>query len=179
MKNEDINSIATICDEDTTPEQLIFAIENLGPRYEDPTFWSDIADSNVYSTTHRRHCIFQLFYRHIQPGIKLSIVSDILRTPLWIKKNNIVVVGDVAGNIPVKSTFNNTIFRIEILPNVSKPVDHWQIYISITGAVTHDEFCDLLFGNNMSAGPSYEKVLEVGFHPEVVNSFINNEEPNT
>ncbi len=163
--------MSVIVNGNSAPEQLISAIENFGPRYEAPRFWSDIADNYRYSTFHRRHCIFQLFYRHIQPGMKLSMVSDVLRTLLWIKKDNIVVVGDIAGDIPVRLAFDNTVFRFDVLPNLAEYDNHWQVFISISGAVTHEEFCHLLFGNDVDEGNYFGRVLEVGFSPKVVDSF--------
>lgn len=151
---------------------LINAIKNLGAVTESPGFWTSIAENNAYKIFHRRHCIFQLFYRHVYVGMALHTLAVVLQKSKWLTKNNIRRVEDIGGHIPVKLSFNNTVVVLSIL--LTPGFDNWEIYLSIAGTLDEQQIFELINDNADNAIKDFE-ILETGFTPQVLNSLKTDE----
>ncbi len=154
------------CDE----EQLVRAIENLGVVNEAPEFWTNIVENKAYRKNHRRHSVYQFFYRHVKPGMTLSQLAQILGSPTWLANEDISIVEDLGGYIPVKVTFDNTVLVLDILPDPDPVSEHWYVYVSVTGHVDPKNFYQLLQGGAVDQATSEATILEIGFSPPVIDS---------
>ena len=164
-----------IADKHCSEAQLVNAIRNLGSVNESPKFWTDIAEDDSYSRLHRRHSIFQLFYRHVVPGMSLSQLAFILQRPSWLTEKEITIVEDLGGHIPVSLSLGNTVLVFNVIPD-SNPnsdrwhPDRWQIYMSVTGQIHPNGFYRLLGGGAVNQATSEATILEVGFSPPALDS---------
>lgn len=159
-----------IADKHCSENQLVNAIQNLGPVNESPKFWTDIVEDESYSRLHRRHSIFQLFYRHVVPGMTLSLLALILQRPAWLTQKEITIVEDLGGHIPVSLSFDNTVLVFNIIPNPASSSDRWHIYLSVKGQIDPHDFFRLLSGSAVNQAISEATILEVGFSPPVLDS---------
>lgn len=162
--------IEVIADKHSDEDQLVRAIEKLGGKKEAPKFWTDIAANEGYSRFHRRHSVFQLFYRHVTPGMTLSHLVPILQSPEWLANRNIAAVADLGGYIPVRLSFDNTVLTLDIIPDLSLSSDHWYVYIGVVGLIDPKDFCRLIHGGTVDQPTSDATILEIGFSPPVVDS---------
>lgn len=161
--------IEVIADKRRDEGELVEAIQNLGPVNEPPGFWTDIAEDESYGRLHRRHAVFQLFHRHVAPGMTLSQLALILRRPSWLTDEQITAVEDLGGHIPVGLTFDNTVLVLDVLPGPAPKPDRWLIYLSVRGQVAPEDFQRLLRGGAVDQAVSEAAILEVGFSPPVLD----------
>jgi hypothetical protein len=165
-----LSGFEVIADKNCSEEQLITAITNLGPVKESPQFWIGIAENDAFSLLHRRHCIFQLFYRHVTQGMTLASLAMLLNKPLWLAENDITVVEDIGGHIPVKLSFENSVVVLNILTGKSADLNRWQIYISVNNKTDAKNFFKLISGASTNRDTEDLKIIEIGFSPPALNS---------
>jgi len=161
-------SLEQIADKHSSEKKLIDAIRNLGPVKEPADFWIKISNDNSYSKFHRRHCIFQLFYRHIQPGMSLSSLATIFNKPHCLHENDIYVIEDLGGHIPVSISAGDTILVINVLPE--NDTDYFQVYFKVSGEMSAKDFYQLLNGQLVNPLVKQSKIIEMGFNPVVIDS---------
>ena len=149
----------------TDKETLMRAIQQVGAVTEAASFWSDIANSNSYSQDHRRRAVFQLFLRHVSPGITLAELARILANPSWLADEEIHVVTFLAGKIPVEARFEDTIFLLRLFPDLPDGRWlYWAIYLSVSGKIKAESLSKVLRGDEVAAGDA--KLLEFGLSPD-------------
>ena len=168
-KNETGQRLARIADRRCSEAGLVRAISHLGAIAEDPGFWLKIADDTSYRISHRRHVIFQLFYRHVHPGMTLAQLAALVRGRPWLPPESVSVVGDLGGSIPVRLTFDNTVFVIEVLPG-SSGEDRWLVYVSVAGQIELDDCRRILRGETAALAAGDAVIVELGFVPPVIDS---------
>lgn len=151
-----------ISNNDANERELLLAIQELGAITEAPGFWADIANSADYKESHRRHSVFQLFRRHVTPGMKLSELAQVLDNPNWLKDEDLQIVGVLAGRIPVQWTLEDTVFVVLVFPE-SSDGDNWAIYLRVSGKVGRDNFIKLLRGEDVNQETKDATILEIGF----------------
>ena len=135
------------------------AIQQLGTVTESAQFWSDIANSDSYSQDHRRRAVFQLWKRHVSPGITLAELARIFANPSWLADEEIHVVTFFAGKIPVKVRFSDPIFLLRLFPDLPDGRwKYWAIYFSVSGKVKAESVRCALRGDGVAA--SSAKVVE-------------------
>ena len=158
-----------IADKHAEEDTLLRAIQQLGAPEEPPRFWIDIANSNEYSTRHRRYAVVQLFTRHVKPGMMLSEFARILNGSKWLDDKDIRVVEDLSGYIPVNLTFDNTVFVLRVLPDLL-PAEYWAIYLSVSGHIDCDNFLRLRRGEEVDQETRDAVILEIAFSPADVTA---------
>lgn len=159
--------LITIADPQIDEETLADAIQALGTVDEDAQFWADITNSSQYSQQHRRRAVFALFQRHIYPPITLGELADILDNPSWIKSEDIGVVGELAGEIPVIYNPEDTVFVLPIFPEV--PDGHyafWAIYLRVEGKIAAETLGNILYGRSSDEQLLNKHVLEFALSPD-------------
>ncbi len=154
----------------TNKEMLMRAIQQVGTVSEPASFWSDIANSDSYSQDHRRRAIFQLFLRHVSPGMTsgamtLAELAQILANPSWLADEDIRVVTFLAGKIPVEARFEHTIFLMRLFPDLPDGRWlYWAIYLSVSGKIKAESLSQVLRGDEVAAGEA--KLVEFGLSPD-------------
>ena len=159
--------LQSIANKASSEEQLVSAINQLGPVTESPRFWIAIAEDPTYPRSHRRHSIFQLFKRHVKPGMTLASLGQLLGQPAWLAEQDITMVEDLGGSIPVRLSFDNTVLVLAILPDSAPHTDRWQIYLSVQGHVDLGEVWQVLQGRETNSATGATPILEVGFSPPI------------
>lgn len=170
---------AIIVDRHCGEDQLRQAIQGLGPVSEPPSFWTAIASDDSYSRFHRRQSVFQLFYRHIRPGMTLADLARVVGQPTWLSRINVTAVEDLGGHIPVALSSDRTVLVFDILPDPMPNSDHWQVYLSVTGAVDPGDVIRLLSGERVPETVHNAHIIEIGFSPPALRSGGGSSEPVT
>lgn len=156
-----------IADPEIDRKTLIQAIRKLGPVTESAQFWVDMANSEQYGQDHRRQTVFQLFKRHVSPGLTLAELAQILDNPGWLANEDIAVVTALTGEIPVKWTLEDTVFVLSVFPALADGrYDHWAIYLRVSGQVDRESFISLLRGGPASEEVKQARVLEIALSPD-------------
>jgi hypothetical protein len=84
---------AIISDPFQPDDYVVRAIESIRryPAEEvQPKFWSDIANSGLYTSAHRRWAVLQLFDRYTQAHWTLAEFGALLASPTWLRQDEIV-----------------------------------------------------------------------------------------
>lgn len=149
----------------STEDQLRSAIQNLGPPKEPPEFWSHIASDESYTRLHRRYSIFQLFRRHILPGMTLAELAGVVGKHAWLSVSDVAILEDLGGHIPVKLSSGRTVLVFDILPDRTTISDRWQVYIGVAGSVSLEDLRGLLFEATAPESVRNARILEIGFSP--------------
>jgi hypothetical protein len=158
---EDPNALlSTIADTRVRYERLVRAVEKLGPVKETSQFWSAIANSQEYAKSHRRLAVFQLFGRHIEPGMPLSELSTILDKPTWLKDTDVSVVDRLYGYLPLNKLSPGTVFHIRVFPDLPKL--RWSISLRISGQVGLEDFLKVLNSQDAQQQVKDATILELG-----------------
>jgi hypothetical protein len=160
-----------VADNRCTEDALRAAIRNMGLVEEAPNFWTNIGSDESYSRAHRRHCIFQLFYRHIVPGMTLADLSRIVGRPTWLSEKDVTIVEDLGGHIPVQLTSDRAAMVLDVLPDAMANSDHWQVYISVNDSISLTSLRQLLFEKAAPTDVRNAVILQIGFSPPALNSF--------
>jgi hypothetical protein len=155
-------SLSRASNKEIEEKALLLAIKELGPVTESAKFWTDIVNSTDYTKVHRRHCIFQLFRRHVSPGMRLSELAQILDNPNWLKDENVHVVAELEGKIPVQWTLEDTVFVFLVFPELPME-NNWAVYLRISGKVDRESFIKLLRDQAVDQNIKDAVVLEIGF----------------
>ena len=166
-----------IADRDTGEDQLLLALSQLGSVTEPPGFWTKIANSSDYTKRHRCNSVFQFFTRHVRPGMKLSELARILDGAQWLADEDITVVEDVSGYIPVRVTHDNTVFVMRILAALPPASEFWGVFLSVFGWVDRENFIRLLRGGEIDEQTRETAILEIGFVPPILTRFCPNSPP--
>jgi hypothetical protein len=153
--------LKTIADRQANAAEVERAMIELGPVSEPPQFWADIANDQSYSVERRRLCILLLFRRHVHAGMTLAEVAEKLHNPDWLPDKDIILVDLVAGLIPVRTVFGDTVFALILLPE--KQGDKVAVYLRISGNVGAQEVGEVLRGKVTSGRVAESKVAEIGF----------------
>lgn len=157
--------LQVISNRDTDEDQLLLAIRQLGDGAEPAGFWRDLANSKDHTKRQRRYFAFQLFARQVRPGMPLSELALVVGNPTWLDDKDITVVEDVSGYIPVQLTHDNTVFVLEVLPDLPPISEFWGIFLSVSGKVDRESFVRLLRGSVVDEQTRKAVILEVGFVP--------------
>ena len=169
-QNRDMSKILDIIiNPKTKRETLNQAINQLTDEKEPPTFWSNISNSNTYSAYHRRLAIFSLFKRHIKENVTLNEFAEYLNKPTWLDRQNLVLITEVLGELPVQFTLDDTILQIKIFPELpGEGWDYWAVYLRIEGEINKEDFYQTIQqGNNYTNEKiKNQKLLEYGLAPD-------------
>lgn len=158
-----------IADPGVSEADLVDAIAQLGAVTEPASFWARLANDSHRSPTQRRLYIFQLFHRHVRPGMSLSQLALILDKPAWLTREVLEMIEDLGGTIPVRLTDDNTVFVLRVSPECeTSPI--WAVYVSVTGKHSANELYALLHGNAVDARVAQARILQIGFSPPVHQS---------
>jgi len=158
------DSLSIITDPDSDYESLLKSVRQLGPVTMPVQFWADIANSDAYRPDHRRQAVFQLFQRHVSPGITLAELARSLNNPRWLAGDDLSVVTNLAGELPVEFTLDDTIFVLRVFPElVDDLYGPWSIYLRVGGKVEPEAFLDLLRGEGVSDEVRQAELLELAF----------------
>ena len=163
--------LSLVADKRSSEDALQSAIRNVGPVEEPASFWTTIGSDESYSRLHRRHSIFQFFYRHIVPGMTLADLARVMGKPTWLSENDVTIVEDLGGHIPVKLASDRTVLVFDVLPDKTTISDRWQVYISVTGSISLPEIRGLLFEETAPESVRKAKIIEIGFSPLALDSF--------
>ena len=161
--------LLTIADPKTNRDALIQAIQDLTQDVVEPAqFWADIANNVEYSKDHRRRAIFELFRRHVAPGMTIFELAKILDNPNWLAEEDIYVIIDLAGEIPVELTADDTVFVLNIFPDLPDGrYQNWAIYLRVSGKVDTQDFFNLLQGDEtVSSSVKEAEILEFALVPD-------------
>lgn len=161
MAQNEILSI--IADKETGEDELLLAIRMLDEVNVSSDFWVSIANDASYRKPHRAYCIYQLFQRHVAIGIKLSEFGRLLGNPRWLKDEDIEVFNVLRGKIPVKWTFEDTVFVLRIFPELPKGYG-FAIYLRISGKIGRSDFTKVLRCQPVGQEIKDLVILEVGYH---------------
>jgi hypothetical protein len=151
--------------------ELIDAIGRLGPVTEPAGFWAALANSDNHSLIQRRHYVLQLFRRHIRPGMRLSTLALMLDDPQWLNPEDLEVIEDLGGSIPVQMTAGDTVFKLRVMPNRGLP-DVWAVYFRVAGKITRDQLYTLLHEHVGDEAIALAEILQIGFSPPTVQSVL-------
>jgi len=152
--------LSVIANRNISYKKLVKTVEKLSEVTEASTFWSDIANSQKYSKKHRRIAIVELFLRHIKPGMTLSQLARILDNPNWLQSNNVNLVTDVFGWLPLKKLSPGTVFHIWLFPETPGLI--WSISLRISGEITKDDFLKAIWGQEVDPQVLNAQILEIG-----------------
>ncbi len=158
--------LSIIADPKTDIQTLMRAVQQLGPVTEVASFWTAIGNNAEYSQKHRRWAVWELFHRHVKPGITLADLARILDNPTWLADESISVVTVLGGRIPVKWTFEDTVFSLLIFPDIPDDTyDSWGIYLRVSGKVDRESFIKVIRDQPVPAEVRNAQVLERGLVP--------------
>lgn len=158
-----------VSDPSRNEAELVDAIARLGQATEPSGFWAGLANSDEHGAIQRRHYVFQLFHRHVTPGMRLSRLAELLDAPRWLDRGDIEVIEDLGGTVPVRMTADDTVFKLRIAPGRELP-DTWAIYLRVAGKITGDELYALLREQAGDEATALAEILEIGFSPPTVQS---------
>ena len=141
---------------------LINKLREKPPAKGEAKLWADIANSSKYSDVRRRRAIFELFDRHVHPGMTLSDLAVLLRSPPWLENENVSIVNILAGKIPISIVSGETVFVVMIkLPKD----DVSAVYLRTQDSPSLDSFCEGMRGNKPDVGAL--KITAIGiFAPD-------------
>jgi hypothetical protein len=160
-------SFLIIRDPETDTELFLQEIRQLDAVTEPAHFWAAIANSAAYSSEGRRQAVFQLFQRHVSPGITLAELARSLNNPRWLAGEDLSVVTNLAGELPVEFTLDDTIFVLRVFPELMDDLyGPWSIYLRVGGKVEPKAFLDLLRGEDVSDEVRQAELLELAFSPD-------------
>lgn len=158
--------LATIADPKISQDALIQALRQLGPATEPASFWTKIANRADYGPDQRRRAVFELFKRHVSPGLTLGELSDLLDHPAWLDDAHVSVVDRLGGKIPVTWTPQDTIFVLAVFPNLPDGrYAHWAIYLKVSGKVDRESFIRAIRGIAVPDAVRTARLLEFGLSP--------------
>jgi hypothetical protein len=131
------------------------------PPTEPPQFWTRITNDSHYRRFHRRRAVFQLFRRHVEPGMSISELGLLLSHPTWLRSGDILWVNLLRGHIPVRLDPKDTVFVLVVLPDAGKDQDG--IYLRVSGKVEEKQFQSLLLSNGKASKQAGSaRILEMG-----------------
>jgi hypothetical protein len=113
-----------------------------GPPAEPASFWASLANNASFSEDCRRTCVFELFLRHIRPGMSPTYVAKLLDHPTWLKERDVNDFVAWSGWVPIEDVAGQTKFAVHILPGQDRV--RGTIYFRITGRHTRQELFKLL-----------------------------------
>jgi len=125
-----------------------------------------IANNASVAREERAAAIFSLFAKYLQPPVGAAAVAKVLNGEKWLNEASLEVVDRVAGWVPVKMNFGDSVFCLYLFPRR----DGWSdcvIYFRLSGPCrTVDEARAFLRGaGNLKDSP---KLVEFAlcFYPE-------------
>ncbi len=159
--------LSAIADPKINKKALMQAIKDLGPVTEPSQFWANIANCDKYNKNHRRYAVFQLFKRHVSSGLTLFELARILDNPRWLADDDITIVTGLAGKIPIKWTFEDTVFVIAVFPELTdNGYDRWAIYLRVSGKITRESLIRVLRGEIISENMRNARIPEFALIPD-------------
>ena len=134
--------------------RVIEHIRQAAPTKEEAEAWARVANSDKYSDVRRRRAIFQLFDRHVRPGMTLGEMANLLAKPSWLKRENLCkIVGPAWGYVPIRYVGAETGFSVSLcLPSK----DSSGVYVRVKDfpagdALTKDSLYGVLQGKKTDA----------------------------
>jgi hypothetical protein len=157
-------ALAVVADRHSDPRTVEMAIQHLGRVRESPSFWASIGNDDSYTIERRRICIMQLFRRHVRTGMSLGTVAEELQRPNWMPDASFRRVGAFTGSSPVKIDYaDSSLFQIYVLPPARAGVHTSEIFLSISGHLTKEEFGQVIRGEAVDERIRGAKLKELGF----------------
>jgi hypothetical protein len=157
--------LSVIKDPEATEEQVHEAVASLPSEAEPPGYWMEIANDPTHRTVRRRLSVFQLFRRHVPPGLSLSELAHILEGADWLSDQDVEVVHVLAGKIPVTWTPDDTVVALDVLPDPDDR-ERWTVYLRISGKVSREDLVQVIRGRDPNADEARSAIiLEIGFSP--------------
>jgi hypothetical protein len=123
-----------------TPESVIYRPGQVG---EPAAFWAELANNADLEASCRRVCVLELFRRHVQPGMSLDEVADILDGPTWLEESDVTDFAQYSGYVPLPLTQGDGDFGIHVL---ARPLERGWIMIKVKGICTKAQFVSALKG---------------------------------
>ncbi len=155
-----------ISNPNTEYEALVEAISTLKNGYEKPMFWSNIINNEKYNLKHRSLALYQFFKRHVRQGMNLKELAQILNHPFWLNLQDIILVTEISGEMPVQFSLENTVIQLRVFPGVFE--NNWAVYLLIEDKITIEEFYNVLRQNVKYKNSDFNslRILEVGLSPD-------------
>lgn len=159
--------LSIIADPKADKEILLKAIQQIGTVTESAQFWTAIVNSNEYGKDHRRLAVFQLFQRFVSPSMTLFALAQILDNPRWLGDEDVSVVTVMGGEIPIKWSFEDTVFVLSVFPDLPDGrYEQWAIYLRMSGKLNQKDFIKVIRGESVAEYVKNSKVLELGLSPD-------------
>jgi hypothetical protein len=155
--------LATIANPETDQRTVAQSIRALGPPSEDPHFWTAIANSDRHTAEHRRRAVVALFERHARPPLTLAELARTLDGATWLTDDDVDVVRELGGMVPVTFDLENSVFVLRLLPET--PRDRraaWAVYLRVEGTLGLEAFRNAVHGRSTDVDVLGRRVLEVG-----------------
>jgi hypothetical protein len=83
---------------------------------------------------------------------------------VWLHREDIEVIEDLGGTIPVRMRDGDTVFRLRVAPGPALP-DFRDVYIRVAGKVGADQLYALLRDKAGDQATGLAGILEIGFSP--------------
>ena len=157
-----------ISDPNTSEEELVHELQALGSVSEEPGFWTRLANEPGFPSRHRQHFAFQLLHRHATPGRRLEELLTLVRALDWVSLEDIEIVGDLGGSIPVSVGDEETVIVIRLVPEPGHEI--WAVYLRLAARIEAYELRRLVEERKVSSEVGSAVLLEIGFSPPVIDS---------
>jgi len=171
-RTSEIKILQRIADPNEKESDVLTLMEQqraMPPNELQARFLVRIANSNEYSDARRRLAVLLLFERYVHSGMELrgaahyltssavlqkdydrherngmelSKLIKLLGNPTWLKKNNVHIVNELGGRIPIEIVPGETVFVI--IPEFSSLDKSTGIYLRVQNSPSVESFCDAL-----------------------------------
>jgi hypothetical protein len=123
--------------------RLIETMRSTEPTEDEAKLWAIVANSDRYPDVRRRRAILQLFDRHLRPGMTVGQLSKLLADASWLKRENVSVVRELGGKIPIRIVPGET---VSVLMPKLPPSDASGVYLRVQDSPLLESFYNGLLG---------------------------------
>ena len=109
--------------------------------------------------------------------MQLSEVARVLDNPDWVRDEDIIVIQDVGGFVPVRLLPSNTAFALLLRQLSEKGRSDSAIYLSVSGQVERGDFIALLRGRKVADSVQEAVLNETGMVPPPEGSILKRDAP--
>jgi len=104
-----------------------------------------VADNDSFAREKRAEAIFSLFVNHLKLSQGAAKVGETLKAEKWLNDSSLERLSVLIGWLPVKMTFEDTVFCLRLFPD-KKGWSDWVIYFRLSGRRTAEEARAFLLG---------------------------------
>ncbi len=91
-----------------------------------------VADNDSFAREKRAEAIFSLFVNHLKLSQGAAKVGETLKAEKWLNDSSLERLSVLIGWLPVKMTFEDTVFCLRLFPD-KKGWSDWVIYFRLSG----------------------------------------------